>query len=44
MVDYAPQRLGHRSIAITLGVYAGALPTMQQDAAAKLGALLHGGS
>jgi integrase len=36
------QRLGHRSIAITLGVYAHALPVMQQDAAAKLGALLHG--
>jgi integrase len=36
------QRLGHRSIAITLGVYAHALPAMQQEAAAKLGALLHG--
>jgi integrase len=36
------QRLGHRSIAITLGVYAHALPAMQQDAAAKLAALLHG--
>jgi integrase len=36
------QRLGHRSIAITRGVYAHALPAMQQDAAAKLGALLHG--
>jgi integrase len=36
------QRLGHRSIMITLGVYAHALPTMQQDAAAKLAAMLHG--
>jgi len=35
------QRLGHRSIAITLGVYAHALPAMQQDAAAKLAAMLH---
>src|SRR5438309_407791 len=36
------RRLGHCGIAITLGVYAHALPAMQQDAAAKLGALLHG--
>jgi integrase len=35
------QRLGHRNIAITLGVYAHALPAMQQDAAARLAALLH---
>jgi integrase len=36
------QRLGHKRIEITLGIYAHALPSMQQDAAHKLGALLHG--
>jgi integrase len=34
-------RLGHKKIEITLSVYAHALPSMQQDAAAKLAALLH---
>jgi len=36
------QRLGHRGIDVTLGIYAHALPSMQQDAAQRLGALLHG--
>lgn len=36
------QRLGHKRIEMTLGIYAHALPSMQQDAARKLGALLHG--
>jgi integrase len=36
------ERLGHRSIGITRDVYAHVLPGMQQEAAAKLGALLHG--
>jgi integrase len=35
------ERLGHKRIDITLGIYAHALPSMQQDAAAKLAALLH---
>jgi integrase len=36
------QRLGHKRIEITLGTYAHVLPSMQQDAARKLGTLLHG--
>jgi integrase len=36
------QRLGHKRVEITLGTYAHVLPSMQQDAAKKLGALLHG--
>lgn len=36
------RRLGHAKVEMTLGVYAHALPTMQQDAAARLAALLHG--
>ncbi len=36
------RRLGHKRIEMTLGIYAHALPSMQQDAAAKLGAILHG--
>jgi hypothetical protein len=36
------QRLGHKRIEITLGIYARVLPSMQQDAARRLGALLHG--
>lgn len=35
------RRLGHKKIEITLGIYAHALPAMQQDAAAKLATLLH---
>ena len=36
------QRLGHKRIEMTLGIYAHTLPWMQQDAARRLGALLHG--
>jgi integrase len=36
------RRLGHKGIEITLGIYAHVLPSMQQDAARRLGALLHG--
>ena len=35
------RRLGHKKIEITLGIYAHARPAMQQDAAAKLAAMLH---
>ena len=36
------KRLGHKRIEMTLSTYAHALPSMQQDAADRLGALLHG--
>ncbi len=36
------RRLGHSKVEMTLGIYAHALPTMQQDAATRLAALLHG--
>jgi integrase len=36
------QRLGHKSIEITLSVYAHVLPGQQQDAARRLGALIYG--
>ena len=36
------QRLGHKRIEMTLGIYAHALPSMQQDAARRLSSLLHG--
>lgn len=36
------QRLGHKRIEITLGIYAHVLPSMQQDAAQRLGGLLYG--
>jgi integrase len=36
------ERLGHRKISITLDLYSHVLPGMQQAAAAKLGAMLHG--
>jgi hypothetical protein len=34
--------MGHKRIEMTLNIYAHALPSMQQEAAAKLGKLLHG--
>ncbi len=34
-------RLGHKRIEITMGIYAHALPSMQQDATTKLAAILH---
>jgi integrase len=36
------RRLGHKRIEITLSIYAHVLPSMQQDAAKRLGALLYG--
>ena len=36
------RRLGHSKIEMTLGIYAHALPSMQQDAADRLAAMLHG--
>lgn len=42
-VQVVAQRLGHAQISMTLEVYAHALPDMQKDAAAKLGALLTSG-
>jgi integrase len=35
------RRIGHAKTEMTLGIYAHALRTMQQDAAKKLAALLH---
>ena len=40
-VEILPERLGHKSIEITLNRYAHALPSMQQDATVKLGELFH---
>jgi integrase len=36
------QRLGHKRVEITLGIYAHVLPSLQQDAARRLGSLLYG--
>ena len=33
--------LGHNKIEITLNIYAHVVPSLQQEAAAKLGAILH---
>jgi integrase len=41
-VKVVSERLGHKRIEITLNVYAHALPSMQQEAAVKLGRILHG--
>lgn len=41
-VKVVSERLGHKRIEITLNVYAHAMPSMQQEAAVKLGRLLHG--
>ncbi len=41
-VKVVSERLGHKRTEITLNVYAHVLPSMQQEAAAKLGRLLHG--
>jgi integrase len=41
-IHVVQQRLGHKRVEITLGIYAHVLPSMQADAARKLGALLHG--
>ena len=39
-VKVIQERLGHRRVEITLGVYAHALPSMQRDAAARIAGLL----
>jgi integrase len=36
------QRLGHKRIEMTLGIYAHVLPGQQRDAATRLGSLLYG--
>jgi integrase len=41
-VHVVSERLGHSKVSMTMDVYAHVLPDMQQDAAAKLGVLLHG--
>jgi integrase len=41
-VKVIQERLGHKRVEITLGIYAHVLPSMQQDAALRLGELLHG--
>ena len=41
-VHVVSERLGHSKVSMTMEVYAHVLPDMQQDAATKLGALLHG--
>jgi integrase len=41
-VHVVSERLGHSKVSMTLEVYAHVLPDMQTDAAAALGALLHG--
>jgi integrase len=40
-VKVIQERLGHKRVEITLGIYAHVLPSMQQDAAARLGVLLN---
>jgi integrase len=40
-VKVIQERLGHKRVEITLGIYAHVLPSMQQDAAKQIGALLH---
>jgi integrase len=39
-VHVVQERLGHKRVEVTLGLYAHVLPTMQQDAAGRLAALL----
>jgi integrase len=36
------RRLGHKRVEMTLNIYSHVLPSMQEDAASRLGALLHG--
>ena len=40
--DALSRLVENKRIEMTLGIYAHALPSMQQDAARRLGALLHG--
>lgn len=41
-IKVVSERLGHAHVTMTMQVYAHVLPGMQEDAAAALGALLHG--
>jgi integrase len=41
-IKVVAERLGHKKITITLDIYAHALPSMQKEAATKLGALYNG--
>jgi integrase len=41
-VHVVSERLGHSKVSMTMEVYAHVLPDMQREAAATLGALLHG--
>jgi integrase len=41
-VHVVSERLGHAKVSMTMEVYAHVLPDMQQDAAARIGAILHG--
>jgi len=41
-VHVVQNRLGHKRVETTMNVYANVLPSMQQDAAEKLAALLYG--
>jgi integrase len=41
-VHVVQERLGHKRIEVTLGIHAHVLPSIQQDAASKLAALLQG--
>ncbi len=43
-IQVVSQRLGHASVTMTLETYAHVLTGMQEDAAARLGAILHGGA
>ena len=39
-VHVVSERLGHKSVDITMNIYAHVLPDMQEDAAVKLGSIL----
>jgi integrase len=41
-IKVVSERLGHMKIQITLDIYAHALPSMQQEAAVKMGTILYG--
>jgi integrase len=41
-VHVVSERLGHSKVSMTMEVYAHVLPDMQQEAAVRLGTLLHG--
>ena len=41
-VHVVSQRLGHKSVDITMNIYAHVLPSMQEEAATKMNAILFG--